>query len=461
MGQQGGQQAGGVGVGQGVEADGGPARAPAGPALQQLRPGGGQDQDGRRAGVPVAEALDEVEQGVVGPVQVLQGQDQRPGRGQAVQEAPPGGELLLAVGGGGRPGAPRAAAADADQAAQVTGDPGGGDRLGHRARGRDQPPPGELGAVALQDAGLGLDRLGQRPEGRPVAIGEGPPLPPGEPRGSGGPGGQAVGQLGQQAALADAGVAEDGDQHRPGAVAGPAGGGQQRRQLAVAGHQGREAPAGGGRAGPGRERRPREHRVAAPRRGLAGRAVGDRPLGGPAGRLRHQHRPGRGQLLEPGRRPHGLAGDPPPGGRVASWPDQHLPGGHGRLDPHRPSVPGRHGGQGGPHGPLGVVVAGAGDAEQGDGAAAEGLGDDPAVGLDLGPDPAQRARQQPPGVLRVEVGEALAGLVDVDQQDGDELAFGTARGARWPGGAGHSPLLPRDSYGSCVRPSLAPPGTRD
>ena len=187
MGQQGGQQAGGVGVGQGVEADGGPARAPAGPALQQLRPGGGQDQDGRRAGVPVAEALDEVEQGVVGPVQVLQGQDQRPGRGQAVQEAPPGGELLLAVGGGGRPGAPRAAAADADQAAQVTGDPGGGDRLGHRARGRDQPPPGELGAVALQDAGLGLDRLGQRPEGRPVAIGEGPPLPPGEPRGSGGP----------------------------------------------------------------------------------------------------------------------------------------------------------------------------------------------------------------------------------------------------------------------------------
>ena len=184
VGQQGGQQAGGVGVAQGVEADGGPAGAPAGPALQQLRPGGGQDQDGRRAGVPVAEALDEVEQGVVGPVQVLQGQDQRPGRGQAVQEAPPGGELLLAVGGGGRPGAPRAAAADADQAAQVTGDPGGGDRLGHRARGRDQPPSGELGAVALQDAGLGLDRLGQRPEGRPVAIGEGPPLPPGEPRGA-------------------------------------------------------------------------------------------------------------------------------------------------------------------------------------------------------------------------------------------------------------------------------------
>ena len=63
------------------------------------------------------------------------------------------------------------------------------------------------------------------------------------------------------------------------------------------------------------------------------------------------------------------------------------------------------------------------------------------------------------GVLRVEVGEALAGLLDVDQQDGDELAFGAAREA-WRGGAGQSPFLPGASYGSCVRPSLAPPGTR-
>jgi hypothetical protein len=183
VGQQGGQQAGGVGVAKGIEADGGPAGAPAGPAFQQLRPGGGQHQDGRRAGVPVGQALHEVEQGVVGPVQVLQGQDQRPGRGQAVQEAPPGGELLLAVGGGGRAGARWAATADADQAAEVAGDPGGGDRLGHRRRGRDQAPAGELGAVALQDARLGLDRLGKRPEGRAVAVRQGPTLAPGDPRG--------------------------------------------------------------------------------------------------------------------------------------------------------------------------------------------------------------------------------------------------------------------------------------
>jgi hypothetical protein len=117
-------------------------------------------------------------------VQVLQGQDQRPGRGQAVQEAPPGGELLLPVGGGGQaPAGPGPAGAHPDQAPQVAGDPGGRDRVGHRPRGRHQAPPGQLGPVALQDAGLGLDRLGERPEGRAVAIGKGPPLPPGDWRG--------------------------------------------------------------------------------------------------------------------------------------------------------------------------------------------------------------------------------------------------------------------------------------
>src|SRR4029450_1244609 len=79
----------------------------------------------------------------------------------------------------------------------------------------------------------------------------------------------------------------------------------------------------------------------------------------------------------------------------------------------------------------------------------------PAAGLRLAPPLGQPPREQPPGVLRVHVGEALAGLVDVDQQDGDQLAFGPAwRVGRW-GGAGQSPLLPRASYGSCD-PSLAP-----
>ena len=43
VGEQGGQQAGGVGVAEWLELDDGPARAPAGAALQQVGPGGGQD----------------------------------------------------------------------------------------------------------------------------------------------------------------------------------------------------------------------------------------------------------------------------------------------------------------------------------------------------------------------------------------------------------------------------------
>ena len=64
--------------------------------------------------------------------------------------------------------------------------------------------------------------------------------------------------------------------------------------------------------------------------------------------------------------------------------------------------------------------------------------------------PSERA----PGVLGVHVGEALAGLVDVDQKNGDELPFGAWRVGRWEG-AGQSPLLTRASCGSCD-PSLIP-----
>jgi hypothetical protein len=67
------------------------------------------------------------------------------------------------------------------------------------------------------------------------------------------------------------------------------------------------------------------------------------------------------------------------------------------------------------------------------------------VGLDLGPDPRQVAREQPPGVLRVHVGEGLAGLVDVDHQDGDELALAPVPRVVLRGGAAHWPLLARSS----------------
>ncbi|HYN18899.1 MAG TPA: hypothetical protein VEY96_12525, partial [Actinomycetes bacterium] len=239
--------------------------------------------------------LEEVEQGVVGPVQVLQHQHQRPPGGQPVQEAPPGGERLVAP-----PRLDRGAVALADQPAQVPGDPVDRGRVvGHGVGDH----PGEaaadpVGRVGLEDAGFALDDLGQGPVGHPtggggasLVPGRGAALPPGDQ--------VAVGvegptELGHQPALADAGRAEQGDELGAALGLGPLERLQQRAQLAVAADQ-RHRP-GGQRVHPGAvarlQRAPHAHRPGPPGQGeQAGRAVADRALGGPAGRLRHQHRP--------------------------------------------------------------------------------------------------------------------------------------------------------------------------
>ena len=98
--------------------------------------------------------------------------------------------------------------------------PPGAPRPGRPARGggrRPRPPParrrpgrpptrasagGPVGRVGLQDAGLGLDDLGQGPEGHALAVGQAAPLPPGDQLGGGL---DLAPQLGHQPALADAG----------------------------------------------------------------------------------------------------------------------------------------------------------------------------------------------------------------------------------------------------------------
>ena len=166
---------------------------------QQLLAGGGHDQQGRRrvsAGAAAGRAgrgweagrlerLGEVEQGVVGPMEVLQHQHQRPPVGQPVQEAP-GGERLVApaVAVGGGHGAVVGAVelvALADQAAQVSRDPFDRGQVVGQGVG-DHPgraPADPVGQVGLQDAGLGLDDLGQGPVGDPAATLGGAALVPG------------------------------------------------------------------------------------------------------------------------------------------------------------------------------------------------------------------------------------------------------------------------------------------
>ena len=447
------QQMAGVGLRQRFQLDGdgrAVAPAPARPAGQQVAAGGGHQQQrglrrgpgaqrapvlvqGRVAG-RVQQLLEEVEQGVVGPVQVLQHQHQRPPVGQPVQEAPPGGERLVApavpVGGG--HGAALGRAGElvplADQPAQVPRDPVDGGRVvGHGVGDHPGQAAGDpVGRVGLEDAGLGLDDLGQGPVGHPAAgggaalvPGRGAALPPGDQ--------VAVGvegppELGHQPGLADAGRAEQGDE--PGAALGlgPLERLQQDAQLAVAADQ-RHRPGGQG-VHPGAvarlQRAPHAHRLGPPGQGeQAGRAVADRPLGGAAGRLRHQHGPARGGLLEPGADGHRVARDPRAVG------DQGLAGGHGdpQLRPATGPGEGVADGQGGPDGPLGVVLAGLGDPEGGHGDAADGVLDGAAEALDLGPDPVQVAVEHAGDVLGVAFPGLAERLVDLGEQHRDELAL--------------------------------------
>ena len=72
------------------------AAAPVGATRQQLGPGGAEDQQ-RHAARPVDEVVDEVEQRVVGPVQVLEDEDERALVGDRLEEAAPGREGLVAA----------------------------------------------------------------------------------------------------------------------------------------------------------------------------------------------------------------------------------------------------------------------------------------------------------------------------------------------------------------------------
>ena len=71
------------------------AAAPAGAPGEQLRPCGSHDEE-RHTGRPVDEVIDEVEQAVVGPLEVLENEHERPLVGERLEEPAPCGECLSA-----------------------------------------------------------------------------------------------------------------------------------------------------------------------------------------------------------------------------------------------------------------------------------------------------------------------------------------------------------------------------
>ena len=147
------------------------AAAPPRPALEQLGPRRADDEQ-RDAARPVDQVVDEVEQAVVGPVQVLE--DEHRGRcvGERLEELPPGGER-----------------------ARRAPPPARRRRRGRRAGARCREQPlgvapssaadrlasfslGLLRRVRLEDPGLRLHHLGERPEADALAVRQRAPLPP-------------------------------------------------------------------------------------------------------------------------------------------------------------------------------------------------------------------------------------------------------------------------------------------
>ena len=157
-----------------LQGDGGRVRLPAAPgtaSLQQLGPRR-PDDDQRRGAKQVDEVVQELEQAVVGPVQVLEDEHCRPALGDGVEEPAPGGRRGL------RRALP-AVAREPDERAQLALDPA---RLRFL---RDEPRDRLLelsfrlvGRVGLEDPGLRLHDLAERPERDALAVGNATPLAP-------------------------------------------------------------------------------------------------------------------------------------------------------------------------------------------------------------------------------------------------------------------------------------------
>ena len=142
-------------------------------AFEQLGAGGADHQERHGLGT-VGEVLEEREHRVVRPMQVLEHEHGRVLLGDVLEEPTPRGEQLLALGGGGR--------LDPEQREQALAEPGALLAFGEH---RLELGGGDVGRVGLQDPGVGLEDLPERPERDALAVGEAPTLAPGDQVGLG------------------------------------------------------------------------------------------------------------------------------------------------------------------------------------------------------------------------------------------------------------------------------------
>ena len=369
--------------------------------------------------------VDEVQQPVVRPLKVLEDENGRPVRGERFEKPAPRREALSA---------PIATlvtfTGEADERTEVSVDPASLRRLVEEV--------GQHGAqlllrrrvgVGLENSGLCLDHLAQRPVGNPVAVGKRPALTPDDQLGIG------VGrpeELPDQPALPDAGDADDRDELRLVLPSGPCERPGEQLELLLSAHELRPAELHDvdTESRSGRDGRPDGHGALLPLRehGLGG-LVGDFPLGGPVGRLVDEDRVRRGCRLQPGCRVDDVAGHHSLAlCRAGAERHDHLARRHADPNVQIALLQVQLGdrfpdGQRRADRPLGIVLVHHGRAEQGHDGVADELLDRAPVPLELGADERVVVGELSPHILRV---EPLCPAREPDQiaeQHGDDLSL--------------------------------------
>ena len=141
-----------------------PARAPGRPALEQLRPGEREHED-RIVARPLQQVLHEVEQRRVGPVQILEKEDDGCLGGHQLEEPPPRGEEILLVG--------RSPLRKTEEVGEPRLDPAALVRIGYVFFDRyAELRPCGLGGLVLENPRSHPHHLRQRPVGDALAVGE-------------------------------------------------------------------------------------------------------------------------------------------------------------------------------------------------------------------------------------------------------------------------------------------------
>ncbi len=419
------------------------------PTVRQRRPRRGEHDEGL-PGVALEQRTEHVEHGAVGPVQVGEDDRQRPTARQGGSERQHGPGRLVA----GPRHVDAAEHLEPEQVQQPVGHPLDLSLPARRLRRRGVVVPGSVNhrghgaahlgchvllAVARLDVAGGTHRLGQWPPHVGLAVRHATAV---EDKGVVAAAGD-LGDLVHQPRLADARVADEEQQRRPTAGDGQVERVGEERDLVVAADQ-RGAGAVGSVAGrqSGTFGHPGRHRgLPALGRDLAHRSVGDHPTGGEVGGLPHQHLPRLGGRLQPLGRVHDVAHR----GVVAACPQrayEDLARVHPHAQAHADTKLCVHGGEclvqleGGPHGPLGVVLVGDGGAEQGQDGIAHDLVDPSAEGDDVGDQPLEAPVHQLLDLLGVAVLRQCGEPDQVGEHDGDHAPFvaahlqvGTARRA--------------------------------